>query len=140
MVEMCEAINKTYLLPFPVSLVYKTWTSSNTVIAPATSMEINPVVGGIYRLNIDSENGQIYNEGKFLQVIPEHLIQYCWEWNGDGDVTQITVIFSGQGSGTELRLQHSGFTSAESLKMHDEGWDSFMTGISKFMEKAEEQD
>jgi len=137
---MSEDIDKTYLLPFPVALVYKTWISSKTVIAPATSIEINPVVGGIYRLNIDTDDGQIYNEGRFLQVIPEHLIQYSWQWNGDDEVTQITVTFSGQGSGTQLRLLHSGFTSAESLKMHDEGWDSYMAGLTRFLEQAEKQD
>ena len=134
---MSEDINKTYLLPFPLALVYNTWISSKTVIEPATSMEIDPVVGGIYRLNMDTGNGQMYNEGKFLQVVPEQLIQYTWEWNGDGDVTQIIVKFSGHGSGTEVQLHHSGFTSAESLKMHDEGWDSFIEGLKKFLENAD---
>ena len=94
MVELSDDIYKTYRLSFPVALVCKSWTSSETVIALATSMDIDPVVGGIYRLNIDTENGQNYNEGKFLQVVPEHLIQYTREWNGDGDVTPERIFFT----------------------------------------------
>ena len=60
-----------------------------------------------------------------------------WEWNDDGDVTQITVMFSDHGSGTEVQLRHSGFTSAESLAMHDDGWDSYIKGLKKFLENAE---
>ena len=130
---MPEEINKTYLLPFPMATIYNAWISVNTIVAPATSMEIDPVVGGIYRLNIDTGNGQIYNEGKFLRIVPEQVIQYTWEWNGDGDITEITVMFADHVGGTQIRLLHSGFISSENLKMHDDGWDSYIIGLTEIL-------
>ena len=43
-------IEKQYELPFPISHVYAAWVSSDTVIPPATSMDVLPEVGGHYRL------------------------------------------------------------------------------------------
>jgi len=47
-------INKRYDFPFPLEKVYANWVSSNTVIAPATSMDIPPEVGGHYPLIMDT--------------------------------------------------------------------------------------
>ncbi|MBL4890716.1 MAG: SRPBCC domain-containing protein [Rhizobiaceae bacterium] len=129
---------KTYLLPFSVETVYSAWTSSNTVIPPATRMDIDPIVGGHYRLFMEMPDIGMSNEGKFLEVVANALLKYTWEWNGDGEVTEITVIFEahefgGRENGTEIRILHSGFANKESAAMHDSGWDSYVDGLTKFI-------
>lgn len=126
-------IDKTYLLPFPKELVYSAWTSSKTVIPPATRMDIDPVVGGHYRLFMEMPDVKMSNEGRFLEVTANRLLKYTWEWNGDGEVTEITVIFEALKVGTEIRILHSGFASKESVAMHDSGWDSYVDGLRAFM-------
>jgi hypothetical protein len=44
-------LTKRYELAFDLKVVYTVWVSSSTVIAPATSMDIEPVVGGIIDLS-----------------------------------------------------------------------------------------
>jgi len=39
-------LEKHYDLPYPPAKVYAAWVSSDTVIPPATAMDINPIVGG----------------------------------------------------------------------------------------------
>lgn len=129
-------IDKTYLLPFPKALVYAVWTSSETVIPPATRMDIDPIIGGHYRLFMDMPDVKLSNEGRFLEVIPNELLKYTWEWNGDGEVTEITVIFEAHETGTEIRIHHIGFASKESAAMHDSGWDSYVDGLIKFIERT----
>ena len=126
-------IIKTYQLPFPVDAVFSAWTSSKTVIEPATRMEIEPVIGGCYRLFVDTAEYKSSNEGVFLEIIPNRLLKYSWEWNNDGEVSEIEVIFRPNSSGTKILLIHSGFSNKTSLAMHDSGWDSYIIGLENFI-------
>lgn len=126
-------IDKTYQLPFSPERVYAAWVSSDTVIAPATRMDIDPVVGGHYRLFMDTPEFSTRNEGVFLEVEPPAHLKYTWEWDSDGKVTEITVDFSPDGNGCRVRIQHAGFAEKESFEMHATGWDSYISGLIEFL-------
>lgn len=126
-------INKTYELPFPPAQVYQAWVSSDTVIAPATAMHIEAVVGGRYCLIIESAEFNSRNDGRFLIVEPEQHLRYTWEWNGDGEISEIDVRFASQGSGTLVTLAHSKLQTDESVRTHDAGWDSYIEGFLAFL-------
>ena len=126
-------IEKKYSIPFPPDQVYASWVSSDTVIAPATAMDIDPQVGGHYRLIIQSPEFDGRNEGQFIEVDAGQHLRYTWEWNGDGEVTEIDVTFSGADDGTEIELIHSGFQHEASRETHDSGWDSYVAGLIDFM-------
>lgn len=126
-------IIKTYELPFPKEKVYANWVSSNTVIHPATSMDISPQVGGHYRLNIDTPEFTSKNEGVFLIVEPTSHVRYTWEWNHDGEVSEIDVKFSCTDKGTNIIVEHSGFTKQQSADMHSQGWDNYIEGFTQFL-------
>jgi uncharacterized protein YndB with AHSA1/START domain len=126
-------IDKLYHLPFSPATVYAAWVSSETVIAPATRMEIDPIVGGHYRLFIETPEMTMRNFGTFLLVEPHARLCYTWEWNKDGEVSEIDVTFAPAGSGTDVHLRHTGFTKPESRVAHDRGWDSYIDGLSAFL-------
>ena len=128
-------IAKTIEIPFSADAVYRAWVSSDTVIPPATSMDIDPVPGGRYRLLMETPDLSMRNEGRFLVVTPGKHIRYTWEWNGDGEVTEIDVTFIPISGGAEVRLHHSGFRSDESRSMHDSGWDSYFAGLIAHLEE-----
>jgi len=114
---------------FPLTKVYDAWVSSETVIEPATSMDIDPVVGGHYRLIMDTPDFTLMNEGTFSVVEPEKRVVYSWEWNHDGEVTEIDVRFFAIDGLTKIEITHTGFTKEESVTNHDSGWDSYMGGL-----------
>jgi len=126
-------IEKTYQLAFPVGQVYSAWVSSDTVISPATAMDIDPVVGGHYRLIMETPDFAGRNEGKFLVVEDGKHILYTWEWNGDGEVSEIDVEFLPTESGTRIELIHSKFQKQESVDQHSSGWDSYIEGFAAFL-------
>ena len=130
MMELCQ----TYTVPFTPMQTYEAWVSSSTVIAPATAMDIDPVVGGQYRLIMETPDFVSRNEGRFLAVEPGRHIRYTWEWNGDGDVSEIDVTFSRVSEGTRISIIHSGFQKAESLENHRSGWNSYIEGFIGFLE------
>jgi uncharacterized protein YndB with AHSA1/START domain len=130
-------IEKSYVLPFPVPVVYAAWTSSDTVIPPATRMDIEAHVGGHYRLHMESPEFSARNAGVFLEVEPEKRLRYTWQWDGSDEVTEITVTFSASPEGSEVQITHKGFHEAESRSNHDQGWDSYMDGLIAFLESRE---
>ena len=130
---MTKPISKSYLLPFPVRQVYRAWVSSDTVVPPATSMDIDPKVGGHYRQIMDTTEFKARNEGTFSRVVPNERLTYSWEWNRNGEVTEIDVSFAGHLEGTSLQLTHSGFVKEQSRAMHDSGWDRYIEGLSKYL-------
>lgn len=126
-------LTKQYEIPFTKDVVYTAWVSSNTVIPPATAMDIDPVVGGHYRLLMQTPEFTGKNEGSFSLVEPSERVVYTWEWNGDGEVTEIDVRFEATPSGTTISIHHTGFNSEESVTNHDGGWDGYMVGFEDFL-------
>ena len=141
-------IKKSYdIHGFTVEQVYNAWVSSSTIISPATSMDVKPIVGndGHYRLFMESDNDfTSTNEGKFLVVVPNKHVRYTWEWNHDGEITEIDVKFSRQGddgadnSSCHIELEHVGFQKESSRKMHDDGWDSYISGFQTHLKEKGE--
>lgn len=129
-------IRKRYELPFPVETVYAAWVSSDTVIPPATSMDVLPEVGGHYRLIMEMPDFSGRNEGEFLLVEPNARVVYTWQWNNDGEVSTIDVRFNVSGEGTRIDLVHNGFTSDESVTNHDSGWDSYLEGFTTHLSET----
>ncbi|MEX3008716.1 SRPBCC domain-containing protein [Hoeflea sp. TYP-13] len=131
-------IDKSYALPFPPNRVYAAWVCSETIIPPATKMDINPTVGGHYRLFMESEDRCNRAEGLFFAVVPDRHVRYTWEWDRDGEITEIDVLFEADDDGTALRIRHSGFRKEESRDMHDSGWDNYVEQLSALLEKRQE--
>lgn len=126
-------IEKQYDVPFSPEEVYAAWVSSDTVIPPATAMDINPVVGSHYRLVVKDDQWDTQNEGEFLEVEENKHLRYTWDWNKDGDVTEIDVTFAAAPMGTRLTLVHSGFSSQDNHDNHDAGWDGYIKGLTAFI-------
>jgi len=123
-------LDKTWQVPFAVADFYNAWISPDSVIPPATRLEISATNGGHYRLIIDSPDFAARAEGLFSRVEANHRLTYSWQWNGTGSVTEIDVTFSPSAEGTRIRLIHSGFDDADSRGQHDRGWDSYISGLS----------
>lgn len=77
-----------------VRQVYEVWVSSDTVIPPATAMEVDPRVGGAYRFVVERDGHVSVMQGEFRAVRPLEHIEYRWEWNRDGRVSVVRVDFN----------------------------------------------
>ncbi|MEM1229556.1 MAG: SRPBCC domain-containing protein [Pseudomonadota bacterium] len=128
-------ILKTFELPLPPEQVYAAWVSSDTVIPPATAMDIDPRVGGHYRLIIETPEFSSRNDGTFLELKPGVHVRYSWQWQGDDEQTIIDVRFEPleDGQATRIVLEHSGFAREESHAQHEQGWDAYFAGLRAFL-------
>ncbi len=59
---------------------------------------------------------QSKNEGEFLRVEPNARVTYTWEWNGDGEVSTIDVVFTRTDGGTHIALTHEGLQTDHPLE------------------------
>lgn len=131
-------IDKNYALPFPPNRIYAAWICPRTIVSPATKKDINPTVGGHYRLIMESEDRCNRIEGLFFCVEPDRHIRYTWERDRDGEITEVDVVFEPKDDGTSLRIRHSGFRSEESRDFQDGDWDNHVETLTAMLEEARE--
>lgn len=131
-------IDKTYTLPFPPNRVYAAWVCPETIIPPATRMDINPMVGGHYRQFMETEDRCNRAEGLFFSVEPDRHVRYTWERDRDGEITEIDVVFDAVDDGTSLRICHTGFRKEESRSLQDSDWDAYVEQFAALLNKPEE--
>ena len=128
-----KTFDKTYPLAFPVEAVYAHWISNDTVIAPAARMEIEPRVGGAYRLIM---TGNVVMNGVFSRVLENQALTYSWQWHGSSEATEVNVRFTPSEKGTDVHIVHSGFESDDSYDNHASGWDSYINGFVLHLENS----
>lgn len=128
-------IQKCYLLGYSVSDVYAAWVSDKTVIPPATKMRVEPTVGGKYTIICQMGEAEWVMDGTFEVVVPNEKLVYKWEWNKDGAVSRVTVLFSEAENGTRIELTHTDLAD-EALDAHDTGWDSYIEGFEKHLAES----
>ena len=95
-------------------------------------------VGGKYRWDLTSPDGEEMSAfGEYRELIPGKKIVFTWKWDDD-EVWQhrtslVTVELSNRDGGTELRFKHEQLPSEESRDRHNEGWNSILDQLEKFL-------
>lgn len=125
-----KTINKSYVIEFPLELVFAKWIAEDTVVSPTERLEIEPRIGGAYKLFMNQ--GSVM-EGVFTEFVENEHVTYSWNWVGSDETTEVDVIFRNHPGGTEAQLTHSGFTSSTSFDNHAAGWDSYIDGFKSHL-------
>jgi uncharacterized protein YndB with AHSA1/START domain len=120
--------------PASPARVWQAWTTPEALsrwFAPTEDSavllaELDPRVGGRYRIRMRSGNGDEHEvQGEYLTVEPERRLVMTWEWTdqliGTGTML-VTVTLKATPAGTQLRLVHSRFTDMEARGRHEWGW------------------
>lgn len=127
-------ISKRYETPHSREQVYAAWVSSDSVVPPATSMLVEPWVGGHYRFFCDTPEFKASTDGTFSIVEANERVVYTWQWEGEDTVTEVDVRFSDvDGGGCVVDLVHTGFADDDSQARHDAGWDAYVAGLIEHM-------
>ena len=122
-----STISKSYVIEFPLALVFSKWVAEDTVVSPAERMEIEPRIGGAYKLFM---TGGGVMEGMFSEFAENEHLTYSWNWVGSDETTEVDVTFQSHPNGTEVQITHSGFESSTSYDNHASGWDSYIEGFT----------
>lgn len=128
-----DSFKKSYVIEFPLEVVFAKWVAEDTVVSPAEKMEIEPRVGGAYRLLMP---GDAVMEGVFSEFSENERVAYSWHWVGSDETTKVNVTFQNHADGTEVQVTHSGFESTTSFDNHASGWDSYINGFTAHIKNS----
>ena len=127
-------IHKRYVLQYSRESIFDMWVSPQAVVAPVNAIEVDPQVGGLFKLIVDGEP-KSHMIGKFLEFDRPAKLVYTWEWNQNGEVSQVQVVFNAvAANATEVIIDHTGFKKVSSQETHDQGWDSYVAGLKQRLE------
>jgi uncharacterized protein YndB with AHSA1/START domain len=117
----------------PPECVYAAWTDASLFrqwFGPpggtVTRCEMEAVVGGRWRTEMRSPEGQVYGAGGVFKTLePPTRIVLSWIWDdrpaGAPDM-EIDITLKPRGAGTEMTFRQSGFRSDEQRGRHNQGW------------------
>ena len=113
-------------LATPAETVYRVWTEDfDHWFAAQGTLHMRPEVGAPYFFETHFDGLRHPHYGRFLQLIPNELVEMTW-MTGDpgtkGAETVVTLEIQPLADGSQVRLTHKGFCDEESRQGHEEAW------------------
>jgi uncharacterized protein YndB with AHSA1/START domain len=127
--------------------VYAAWTDSAQLkewFGPENVHTRNVVadarIGGKYHWDLVNQEGEEMTAfGEYRELVPNKKIVFTWKWEDDENWTNhtstVTVELFDRDDGTELRLIHEQLPNERSWDGHNEGWNSALDKLEKFVTK-----
>ena len=116
----------------PPEQVFDAWLDLDLVsrwFSPSEEMEtrvteLDPRVGGKYRIEMHSPEGEQYNlTGEYVKLDRPRELVMTFVWESDPDEVMLTTVsFEASDTGTELRLRHEKLPSENARDLHQQGW------------------
>ncbi|HYK53024.1 MAG TPA: SRPBCC domain-containing protein [Candidatus Eremiobacteraceae bacterium] len=107
------------------------WAPEGTTM---TSVDLDPHVGGAYRIGVVKDDGeQLYVGGKFVTIERPSRISYTWAWDeddGPGHESLVTIDFAESGRETDVTLTHERLANEQSRDGHRHGWTSILDNLA----------
>ncbi len=122
--------------------VYAAWTEPQTLIrwfGPSKARpgsvraEIDPRVGGRYRISFNANDGEYFEVGGVYRVLePPHRLVLSWAWHSTPErESQVTVTLWPDGTGTLLTLLHEQLFDQAAANGHTAGWTAALDGLQR---------
>ena len=120
-------------------VVYRAWTEQfdQWFAEPGTLMmkaEVN--VPFFFETHFEGQRHPHY--GRFLQVVPDQLLELTWVTGNPGTQgaeTVISIELSPQNGGTQLKLTHAGLPDEDTRNGHKEAWPEALANLDQCMVK-----
>ncbi|HET6256032.1 MAG TPA: SRPBCC domain-containing protein [Puia sp.] len=128
-------------MPHPPATLYKAWTTEfdRWFAAPGSVLMTGQVDTPFFfetEFQHDQEPGlqRHPHYGRFLQLVPDQLIQLTWLTGAHGTKgaeTIVTVELIPNVVGTLVRLSHAGFSDVDSMEGHRQAWPMVLEQLEK---------
>jgi len=133
------------------SIVFDALTTADGIAAwwgpdelPAIEAEIDPRVGGAYRVRFRTFDGREHEAcGECLEVVRPSRLVMSWRWALGGDpaefgrVSRIEIDVKATKYGAELTFTHADLSNAASQRSHEGGWTGSLAKLVRHLANAE---
>lgn len=139
------AVKVKRFIKAPRKRVYAAWTDPAQLtkwFGPATvvtrKLTADVRAGGSFHWECtDPEGKEVTISGEYREVVPDRKIVFTWRLEEDDDWkdhnSTVTVEFFDQADGTEVRLTHENLPTKPSRDDHEQGWNSVLDKLEKFI-------
>jgi uncharacterized protein YndB with AHSA1/START domain len=120
------------VLPATPSEVFAEWVEPEALAewmcplpAHATNVELDPRVGGRFRIDIEERGTRFYVFGSYLEVAPPRLLRFSWgcsTWEDPTVESVVTVTLEPHGRTDTLMTIHHAQLPAQHVEKHERGW------------------
>ena len=114
------------VLKATIERVYDAWTRPALLTrwyCPNPSLELQVEsdlqVGGDYVVTM----GPYVVRGRYTEVDPPKLLGFTWQWDHEGEPSQVRVELTEVDGGTRMLLSHTALTDPEDAAGHLQGWE-----------------
>ena len=130
-------------LPASPAEVFEAWLDAESLkewMCPAgarvTAAEVDPRVGGRFRIVMSGEHGETEHRGEYREIrLPERLV-FTWISNHTlGRETLVTVELRAVGDETDLTLTHDYLPDDEARRKHERGWTSIAENLAAILRR-----
>ena len=132
MQRILEASPQVVFDYFTVPELICTWWGPQSVTTEKVEMDLQP--GGSCRWEMrDADNRLLILHGQIVEVVrPERLVM-THQWEGDDQVTTLTLEFIEMGEQTKLLLTQEGIATAIPIHLYDDWWTSTLSRLQMVM-------
>lgn len=128
----------------PRERVFNAWLNAETLrrfFGPKDvtigELEIDPRVGGSYRVEMITTEGPWTVRGTYLDIREFDRIVFTWAWDEDDPAlvneSQVTLEFFERDGKTDLVLTHERLRNAESRDGHTDGWTAILENLDEVL-------
>jgi uncharacterized protein YndB with AHSA1/START domain len=94
---------------------------------------LEPEAGGQVRIEVNDTRTIL---GKFIELVPYHLIVFTWGWEGNASVppgsSTVEVRLESKGDGTHLRITHRGLPNEQEHINHTRAWEPALARLAAY--------
>ncbi len=122
-------------------VVFAAWTDPDSIrhwMCPGdivtAEAQLDPRVGGSYRIVMKSGDREYEHTGEYLTVEPPSKLVFTWVSNSTGNQpTVVTIELFERGDECELVLTHDRFASADAARHHKGGWGQIVDRLDRHL-------
>lgn len=124
------------MLKATIDRVYAAWTQPGLLTRwycpnPALDLQVDADVrvGGDYVVTM----GPYVVRGRYTEVDAPKLLEFTWQWDHEGEPSQVRVELTEVAGGTRMLLSHTGLSSPEDATGHLEGWELELNRLAELV-------
>lgn len=129
------------VLPAPRERVFAAWLDAESLAqwmrpdtVAATVVEVDPRVGGRFRIAMQRGDGEVEHRGEYLAIDPPRRLEFTWiSAYTDTRPTVVTVELHEREGGTELVLTHRRLPASR-VDAHRQGWTDIVRNLGAYLE------
>ena len=133
------------VLPATPSEVFAEWVDEEALAewmcplpAHATKVELDPRVGGRFRIDIDEQGTRFYVFGTYLELAPPRLLRFTWgcsTWEDPTVESVVTVTLEPHGHIDTLMTIHHVQLPADQGQNHARGWTAIAEQLGRVLQQ-----